>query len=529
MNESVTDTLARIKSADTGRPRKTVAVLGAGMAGLVAAYELNKLGHKAIVFEGSARVGGRAWTRKFSDGQYHEFGAMRFPASHDHTRHYASSVCGLSFRKFYSHHDDEDAFYFIKNKLSLHKDYDMKLLPGLGLTDYELELISSGPIPTAEKSKQLLNLLVGPLVQVINRVTSHRDDVKALFGEIPPTKLIRSLEKMSLKMFLEQTLESEAALELIGGITGLEVWWDRAITMFIRDEIVGADGLEEIVGGTSRLPDEMHKKLRANKVDVLLNHKIVSINNQGAHVQIGIQNKNQKPVTAELLDFDYVICTIPFSVLRRLELVGLSDEKMSAIRNLSYASSTKVLLHCRQRFWESNYDIYGGGSQTDSISRTIYYPSDNASDEGESDPELGMKGIHTSFRSGKRKAKQLSVSEGPGVLVGSYNWGSDARRLGGLSRSDRAEVVAADVSDIHPEIADSGMVLDYDSIFWDEYEWAGGAFSFMRPGDFLSYYSGTIKPEGRLFFAGEHCSLDQAWIQGALVSSLRAVEEVVEI
>src|SRR5690242_6488692 len=78
--------LARSDEANQpGRPRK-VYVLGAGIAGLVAAYELHKRGHDVTVFEGSGRIGGRIWTHRFGpeeDGVYGELGAMRVPQSHD--------------------------------------------------------------------------------------------------------------------------------------------------------------------------------------------------------------------------------------------------------------------------------------------------------------------------------------------------------------------------------------------------------------------------------------------------------------
>ncbi len=527
MYEGVKEKLERIKLKDSKGPRKKIAILGAGMSGLVAAYELNALGHKVNVYEASSRIGGRAWTKRFNDGQYHELGAMRFPTSHDHTRYYAHEVCGLNFRKFYSHHDEKDAFYFIKNKLSLHTDYDLKLLPGLGLTPDEINLIKNGPIPKEQKSKQLLNLLVGPLVEILQDVMSNKEDVRALFAEIPPTPKIIKLEKMTLEDFLKQTLKSTAAMELIGAVTVLESWWDKAITMFRRVDITGSDGLEEIVGGTSLLPEALANKLYEEGVEIFLKHEIVSINNQQRFVQLGIKNRSVKGSCQELIDFDYVICTLPFPVMRRLQLHGLSDEKMSAIRNLTYASSTKVLLHCRQRFWETEYNIFGGGSQTDLINRATYYPSDNAvADENESDG--ATKGLYGYYRSGKRSCRSMEVSEGAGVLVGSYNLGADARRLGALEKKERAKLVINAVSNFHPEILEPGMVIDQDSIFWDEYEWAGGAFCFMQPGDFLKHYHGAIIPEGRLFFAGEHCSLEQGWIQGALISSLRAVEEAIE-
>ncbi len=527
MKGKVEKKIARIKKLDEQKSRKTIAILGAGMAGLVAAYELNNLGHRVVIYEASSRIGGRAWTRRFSDSQYHEFGAMRFPASHDHTRYYANQVCGLSFRKFYSHHDEKDSFYFIKNKLSTHSDYDIKLLPELGLSDKELETIKYGPIPKEEKSKQLLNLFIAPLENIIEKITQNPENLKALFAEIPPTPFILELEKLSLGQFLENSLETDVALELIGSVTGLEVWWDRAITMFLRDEIIGSDGLEEIVGGTSLLPDSIANKLLADGVKIFLRHKVFSINNQSTTVQLGIKNGRASDHGESIVDFDYVICTIPFPVLRRLELYNLSDEKMSAIRNLSYASSTKVLLHCSHRFWETSYNIHGGGSQTDLINRAIYYPSDNALDET-LDSNCQHSGLHASYRGGKRKSVSDAVSRGAGVLVGSYNWGSDARRLGAVDRAERSEIVKKVIANFHPEVIEDGVVTDHDSIFWDEYEWSGGAFCFMRPGDFVKYYKSTIKKEGRLHFAGEHCSLDQGWIQGAIVSALRVVEEVVE-
>src|SRR5690349_15438859 len=96
--EPIVDQLARIARVDNGKPRKKVVILGAGMAGLSAAYELTKLGHSVSVIEATNRPGGRVWTKRFkSTGQYHELGAMRIPASHDYTRHYIH-VVGLQKR-----------------------------------------------------------------------------------------------------------------------------------------------------------------------------------------------------------------------------------------------------------------------------------------------------------------------------------------------------------------------------------------------------------------------------------------------
>jgi len=75
---AIDEQLVHIRNSDDGRPRKKVTILGAGMAGLAAAYELQKLGHAVTVLEASNRAGGRVWTKRFNeddpDHEYHELG-----------------------------------------------------------------------------------------------------------------------------------------------------------------------------------------------------------------------------------------------------------------------------------------------------------------------------------------------------------------------------------------------------------------------------------------------------------------------
>jgi monoamine oxidase len=85
---------------DRSGPRKRVVVLGAGLAGLVAAYELKRQGHEVVVLEAQNRVGGRVLTcRDFAPGLYAEFGAMRIPRSHDLTLKYCATF-GLPMKPF---------------------------------------------------------------------------------------------------------------------------------------------------------------------------------------------------------------------------------------------------------------------------------------------------------------------------------------------------------------------------------------------------------------------------------------------
>ena len=83
-------------------PAKKVLVLGAGMAGLVAAYELTQLGHDVTVLEARTRPGGRVHTLRepFSDGLYADEGAARIPENHELTLKYVKQF-ELPLEPFY--------------------------------------------------------------------------------------------------------------------------------------------------------------------------------------------------------------------------------------------------------------------------------------------------------------------------------------------------------------------------------------------------------------------------------------------
>jgi monoamine oxidase len=106
--------------------RKHVTILGAGIASLVAAYELERLGHQVDIIEGSPRIGGRVWTHRFGDGldaPYGELGAMRIPKEHRHTLHYIYEM-GLRHKlcKFTTIFEEQNAWINIQGKIFRMKD-----------------------------------------------------------------------------------------------------------------------------------------------------------------------------------------------------------------------------------------------------------------------------------------------------------------------------------------------------------------------------------------------------------------------
>jgi len=195
---------------------------------------------------------------------------------------------------------------------------------------------------------------------------------------------------------------------------------------------------------------------------------------------------------------DYVLCAIPFSVLRGLRLRGFSKAKLDVVDAVTYWSATKVAVLCREPFWQHD-GITGGASFCGGRVRQTYYPP------AEGDPGRGA------------------------VLLASYTMGDDADVLGRMPAPLRHKVVLDEVGRMHPELSRPGMVLDVVSQAWGQYRWSygGGVTRWGKDAAAIEEERElAARPEGHLFFAGEHCSSTTAWIDGAIEGALNAVETI---
>lgn len=540
---SIADRLAAIRALPQS-PARSVVIIGAGMAGLVAATELTALGHRVTIVEATDRPGGRvhSWRPAGSGGPVHEFGAMRIPASHDHTRHYIEKA-GLKaeLRRFVTAQEEGEAYYFLKGELfrmseagsHIPKLYELPLAVRTAI-----EAINTGTPPEQRPTVPgiLLGALFGPIMTSLTIA-----DEKALLFEGPPTAKSEGLESTTLGEALTARFDTTSeAMTLAGVSTGLEVWWHKSIANFVREEIL-KDGapFHEMTGGLDRLPTALAGMLTASG-QIRYCTAVTAMRNHAAGIELQLRRTEEQeghppqwvptgPV--EQLDCDYVLCTAPFGVLRGIPITGLSTEKMAAIRGMNYASSAKVLLHCRQRPWEAD-QIVGGASLSDTILRQTYYPSDHHVEESAFAPDADpvpsggtlFRVEHPLPKSDAAAFAAADRSNEPGILVASYSWGQDARRMGSMPHAERVAACLAVLETIHPGI--SAEVTDTASCFWDEQLWARGAFAMPHANEVPKLMAAGQQREGRLFFAGEHLSFNPGWIQGAIISSLAAVHDL---
>jgi monoamine oxidase len=463
------DYLALIRSGlpPSSGPRKNVIVIGAGMAGLTAAYELQRAGHEPTVLEAQHRVGGRVCTLRepFSDGLYAEAGAMRIPKAHDLTMAYLEKfqVATSAFTM-----GNPNAFYHLHGK---------RMRIGEANANPDALGFEVAPHERGKTAAQLWQHALTPITALLEAQ-----------GNSAWPEIVANYDRYSTREFLEVNGWSEGAIEMFGLLADQEALMNASFLELLREDAGNYySNMIEVDGGMDHLPRAFVPELRRR---IRFGAKMIAIDQSADSVTVHYQTAaGRAQVTG-----DYAIITIPFAVLRHVEcLKPFSRPKQQAIRQLHYDASAKILFQCRRRFWEEDENIFGGGTVTDLPIRVMFYPDH-------------------------------SRETGRGVVLASYTWSEDAQRWGSLSDTDRICQALDDVAEIHPQITAEFEVGV--SKMWHDDEFAGGAFALFDPGQQTLLHAHIIKPEGRIHFAGEHASLAHAWIQGAIESGLRAAYEI---
>lgn len=500
-----------------------VGIIGGGLAGLASAFELRKLGFDITIFETQEnRIGGRVYTHYFDEEKrfYGEFGAMRIPVAHETTWHYINTF-GLSTRPFIQ--TNENAFIYVRQKRARNdpegKSVMENIYPAFNLTPKER---------ITPWQKLIGDALASNLYKI---PPSMRKELLQIKKEYSPT--IEYLGSLRIREVLEKMGLSEASIEMISGIAPFlgDFYYNSYSENLIEEYTVDYAYRYEIVGGMVNFPLAFYYSLLSENPKEYNNIKesdlgsvawesgktVISIYDEDIADMVTLEYKDEKSSEISRQTFDFVICAIPFSSLRSMDLYPVfSNEKMQSIMEVFYTSSQKTIFFCNERFWEkgnTSERIIGGGSSTDLPIETIWYPSHNISVTN-------------------NEAADKNLQNRPGVLMASYNLNMDAIRLGNLEDNTRFEEVKRQVEEVHGiqrGYLDS-VVVDAMTVDWNREKGFYGAFCYFRPEQQKLFSYEMAKPEynNRVHFAGEHISLTHGWIEGSLSTAMKAANDIAE-
>ena len=444
-----------------------IIVIGAGMAGLSAAFELSALGHDVIVLEARTRPGGRVFTMResFADGLYADAGAMQVYDSHARAQRYIK-------------------------QFELELDPIRAAAPGslMHLMGHRIAIKAgepaAWPFPLNDEEKTLTS---GGLYA--KYITPHLKDIVDVAEQGHLIAAFGQYDRMTFSEFLRSQGASPAAVAILNA--GLPIGLGdggehHSALNLLREAAYRALRKQSftIRGGTDRLPKALASRL-GERIHYGTPVLRVEQDTNGVRV-IASQRGETRTFTA-----DRVVAAVPFAVLRSVQFVpALPQDAREAIERLPNTSVVKVFVQTRTRFWLA--EGQSGGASTDL--------------------PLSLLSERTINQPGSR-----------GILEG-YVVGASARQLCALSQSDRLKRVTADIAKLFPAIGeqfDGGA-----SKCWDEDEWSRGAYAWFKPGQMARFLRVIGRVEGRIHFAGDHTSPMPGWMEGALHSAERVVKEV---
>ena len=472
-----------------GTPKgASVLILGAGIAGMTAAYELRNAGYKVQVLEYNNRAGGRNWSLRGGDS-YTELGGLTQKCEFDKDLYINPGPWRIPY-----HH---------RGLLSYCKRLGVPL-EAFVQVNYNAYLHSSqafGGKP--QRYREIKADYQGHVAELLAKAT-RQNALDDAVGKEDREKLLESLRGWGA---LDQDFTygpSEASSdrrgyekEPGGGLSarpipskpiGLSDVLDSGLWQGIPngDTFDMQTALFQPVGGMGRIGEAFGRELGPL---IRYNAKVTDIH-QDDHGVTATYEDRLVPGTTLKASADWCLCTIPLPVLAQIPM-NVGPALSAAISSVPYASAIKVGLQFKRRFWEEDDHIYGGISYTDLPITNIGYPN-------------------TGYHSG-----------GKGVLLGAYIWGLNAMEFTAMTPQQRVQKVLEYGSQIHPQYPkefDNGI-----AVAWHRSPFTMGCYGMWSADARAKHYDDLCRIDGRIGLAGEHASFLGGWQEGAVTSSLDAI------
>lgn len=481
-----------------------IAIIGAGMAGIVAAYELMKMGLKPVIYE-SRRLGGRLHSEPFkgAEGVVAELGGMRFPRSSTGFYHYLDRY-GLETRPFPN-----------------------PLAPGTSSTVVDL----GGEPLYVESVDQLTPLLkeVGKAwhesletdanFSTMQQAIKNRDvtAIKKIWNDLIPTWDDRTFYGFisNSEAFKRYTFKHLEAFGQVGfGTGGWDTDFPNSMLEILRVVYTNCDEDQHFVlGGVEQVPRRMWKDQPENMAHWPAGTSLESLHNGAtragaakidrlANGKIAVNDKwgDRREFEAALVTCQSWLLSTNIDCDESL----FSQKLWMALDRTRYMQSAKTFVMVDRPFWKDKDPDTGRDvmsmTLTDRLTRGTYL-----------------------FDLGDDK---------PGVICLSYSWMSDALKMLPLPVEKRVQLALESLQKIYPKLDIKRHIIgDPITVSWEDDPNFLGAFKGALPGHYrynrrmyCHFMQDDLPPEHRgIFIAGDDVGWIPGWVEGAVHTSLNAV------
>ena len=457
------------RPSDVPESRKAkVVVVGAGIAGLHAAWLLKKQGINAEVFESASRTGGRMLTARnmIAPGTWTELGGEFIDSTHTDmlslVREFNLELLDFAsdaFTKF-------DDVYWFEGKRYTESDVVREIRPLLEALDRDLSILPSS----------YANLASSP-AQAYDKMS-----IESYFTSLGVSGWLRSFLEVAFVTENGLELGEQSALNFLSVVSS-----DVSDGMF--HQYGASDERYKIHGGNEQICGHLTAGIFNH---LHMSHQLERVAKRGSKYVLSFR----KDSTSIETEADIVLLALPWTILRNVDMpLELSPLRRKMINELRYGQNGKTIIGFERPFWH------------DSTENGFVY----------SDMRMQVAWDNTAMQ---------GTSAG-GLTF--FSGGSMNRVIGGMSKEETARMVLNDLTTVWPAAA-SAATRRIERIHWPHQTHVKASYSSYGPGQWTEFYGRESHAEGRLFFAGEHCSNDhRGYMNGAAETGRFAAEKIASL